>query len=119
MWPTPYTPIFSNTPAGVEQIAPLVVAASTTTSAASPLPGNTNGDGSNPDISIENTTNGWAFCNFGDSSVPAATLNNGVGVPPGSVRIVRVQPGTTSVTVILNTGATSGPVRFLRGAGIT
>lgn len=119
MWPNAYTPIFSNTTAGIEQIAPLVVAASTTTSAASQLPGNSQGDPANLDICIENPTNGWAFCNFGDSAVAAATASNGVGVPPGTVRIVRVQPTTNFVTVILASGATSGNVRFLRGAGIT
>lgn len=118
MWPTAFAPLFGNTSAGIEQTAPLVVAASTATSAASPLPGNVNGDPANPDIRIENTTNGWAFCNFGDSAVGAATLNNGVGVPPGAATIVRVKDSTNSVTVILNTAATSGNVRFLRGAGI-
>lgn len=119
MWPNAYTPLFSNTTAGIEQIAPLVVAASTTTSAAVALPGNPQGDPANLDISIENTTNGWAFCNFGDSGVAAATVSNGVGVPPGTVRIVRVQQTTGYVTVILAAAATSGNVRFLRGSGIT
>lgn len=119
MWPTPYSPLFGNNATGVEQTAPTVIAASTTVTAATPLPGNPLGDPANPDIAIENLTNGWAFCNFGDASVPNATVNNGVGVPPGSVRIVRVKDTTGYVSVILNTGATSGNVRFLRGAGIT
>lgn len=118
MWPTPFAPIFGNNATGIEQTPPLVVAASTTTSAASALPGNSQGDGANPDIRIENTTNGWAFCNFGDGAQGAATVSNGIGVPPGVSTIVRVQPTTNSVTVILAAAATSGPVRFLRGAGI-
>ena len=120
MYPAPFQPLFGFTgPGGAEQSAPVVVAASTTTSAATALPGNPQGDGGNNVICIENTTNGWAFCNFGDASVGAATLNNGVGVPPGTVRIVSVRADTTDVTVILNTGATSGNVRFLRGNGIS
>lgn len=120
MWPNAFLPLFGNTGiGGLEQSAPVVVAASTTTSSATALPGNTSGDGGNPVICIENTTNGWAFCNFGDASVGAATLSNGVGVPPGSFRIVSVRSDTTFVTVILNTAATSGNVRFLRGNGIS
>jgi hypothetical protein len=120
MWPTPFRPLFGFTgPGGAEQSAPVVVAASTTTSAATALPGNPSGDGADSAICIENTTNGWAFCNFGDANVGAATLSNGVGVPPGSFRIVTVRADTTDVTVILNTGATSGNVRFLRGNGIS
>jgi hypothetical protein len=120
MTPNQFAPLFGNTgPAGIELTAPTVVAASTTTSAAAALPGNPGGDGGNPVIRIENTTNGWAFCNFGDANVGAATLSNGVGVPPGAFAHVTVQPSTSFVTVILNTGATSGNVRFLRGNGIS
>lgn len=119
MWPCPYTPLFGNTSTGIEQAAPTVIAASTTVVAATALPGNPAGDTTNLDISIENTTNGWAFCNFGDASVPNATVNNGVGVPPGTVRIVRVAPTTGFVSVILAAAATAGAVRFLRGSGIT
>lgn len=119
MWPNAYAPLFGNTSTGIEQLAPTVVAASTSVTAATQLPGNVGGDPSNLDISIENTTNGWAFCNFGDASVPNATVNNGVGVPPGTVRIVRVAPTTGFVSVILAAAATTGPVRFLRGSGIT
>lgn len=118
MWPTAFAPLFGNLSTGIEQSAPLVVAASTSSSAVSALPGNLNGDPANPDIRIENTTNGWAFCNFGDASVGAATVSSGVGVPPGGATIIRVQPSTNSVTVILAAAATSGNVRFLRGAGI-
>ncbi len=120
MWPTPFTPLFNNGGLGaIEQAAPTVIAASTMASAATLLPGDPNGSVGHPSIAIENLTNGWAFCNFGDSGVGAATLNNGVGVPPGSVRIVGMPSSTCYVSVILNTGATSGNVRFLRGAGLT
>jgi hypothetical protein len=120
MDPRPFQPLFNNQGLGqAEQTNPLVVAATTATSTAQTLPGNPQGDGANNVIAIENVTNGWAFCNFGDSGVGAATLSNGVGVPPGAVRLVSVRPDTTSVTVILNTGATAGNVRFLRGAGIS
>lgn len=120
MWPSPFQPLFGFTgTGGAELIAPTVIAASTTVVAATLLEGNPQGDGANNAIAIENTTNGWAFCNFGDASVPNATLNNGVGVPPGSVRIVSVRADTAYVSVILNTGATAGNVRFQRGAGIS
>ncbi len=120
MWPVPFTPIFGNTGVGgVEQAPPTVIAASTAASAATLLPGNPIGDSSNMAVCIENTTNGWAFCNFGDSNVPAATLSNGVGVPPGSFRIVNVSQACSYVSVILNTGATAGNVRFVRGTGIS
>ena len=120
MQPRAFQPLWGNTGiGGIEQGAPTVVAASTTVVAATLLPGNSQGDGQNDVISIENTTNGWAFCNFGDANVPNATLNNGVGVPPGSVRIVCVRPEIAYVSVILNTGATAGNVRFLRGNGIS
>lgn len=118
MWPTPYAPLFGDTSSGIELSAPVVIAASTTVTTATALPGNPSGDPVNPDICIENTTNGWAFCNFGDANVANATVSNGVGVPPGATRVVRV--GLASyVSVILNTAATSGNVRFLRGAGLT
>ena len=120
MQPNAFAPLFGNTGVGgIELTAPTVVAASTTTSAATALPGLIGGDGGNPVIRIENLTNGWAFCNFGDANVGAATLSNGVGVPPASFAIVSVQSSTDHVTVILNTGATSGNVRFLRGNGIS
>jgi hypothetical protein len=120
MWPYPFEPLFGFTgPGGAEQSAPTVVAASTTTSAATLLPGNQGGDEANTVIRIENVTNGWAFCNFGDVNVGSATLNNGVGVPPNSFAIVSVRADTCYVTVILNTSATSGNVRFLRGNGIS
>ncbi len=119
MWPNPYAPLFGNTSTGIEQSAPVVISASTTVTPATALPGNPGGDPANLDICIENTTNGWAFCNFGDASVPNATVNNGVGVPPGTIRIVHVQPSTGYVSVILAAGATAGPVRVLRGSGIT
>lgn len=118
MYPTPFTPLFNNLGVGaIEMAAPTVINASTTASAVTALPGNPLGMVDNTVIAIENTTNGWAFCNLGDANVAAATLNNGVGVPPGAVRLVNVQPTTGYVSVILNTGATSGAVRFLRGSG--
>lgn len=118
MWPNAFQPITSSTSTGIEYVAPLTVAATTTTSAALLLPGNTSGDGSNCDIRIENQTNGWAMCNFGDGAQGAATLSNGVGVPPNTALVIRVAPTTNSVSVILFTAATPGPVRFARGSGI-
>lgn len=120
MWPRAFQTLFGFTgPGGAEQSAPTVIAATTTASAATLLPGNPGGDDANNVICIENLSNGWAFCNFGDANVGAATLNNGVGVPPGSFRIVTVRDDTSYVSVILNTSATSANVRFLRGNGIS
>lgn len=118
MWPSPFQPILSNTQTGIEYVPPLVVAASTAASAVLALPGNTSGDGSNCDIRVENQANGWAMCNFGDGAQGAATLANGVGIPPGQAQVVRVASTTNSVSVILGTGATAGSVRFTRGLGI-
>lgn len=122
MWPTTFKPLESNTTDSgtqtIETLAPTVISASTTASAATALPGNTDGDASNADICIENLTDGWAFCNFGNSNVASATVSKGVGVPSGSFRIVRVGENDGYVSVILNTGATAGSVRFLRGAGL-
>lgn len=115
MQPRAFQPLYS----GLEQTAPTVIAASTTVTAATLLPGSTQGDEQNDSICIENLTNGWAFCNFGDASVPNATLNNGIGVPPASFRIISVRRDTAYVSVILNTGATAGNVRFVRGNGIS
>ena len=120
MQPRAFQPLWGNTGiGGIEQRAPLIVAASTVVVAATMLPGSPQGDEQNDVVCIENTTNGWAFCNFGDANVPNATLNNGVGVPPGSFRIISVPVPVAYVSVILNTGATAGNVRFLRGNGIS
>jgi hypothetical protein len=120
MYPNPFTPLFGFTgPGGAEQVAPTVIAASTTASAATLLPGNPGGDDANNTIGIENLSNGWAFCNFGDANVSAATVNNGIGVPPGGFRIIGVRADTSYVSVILNTSATSANVRFVRGNGIS
>jgi hypothetical protein len=120
MWPTPFAPITTGswTPGTQELVAPVTIAASTSASAVTALPGNSSGDPAYPDIRIENQTNGWAMCNFGDASVAAATLTNGVGVPPGAALVIRVGGAVNSVSVILAAGATSGNVRFLRGSGL-
>lgn len=117
MWPTPFQPILLTTVGAQEYIAPLVVAAAVATSAVLPLPGNSQGDPGNPDIRIENQTNGWAICNFGDGNQGTATLLNGIGVPPMSAQVLRVAATTNSVSVALSTGATAGAVRFTRGSG--
>ncbi len=119
MWPNAYQPILIAGSSGIELAPPVIIAASVAASAVTPLPGNLNGDAANPDICIENTSNGWAYCNFGDANVAPASLVNGVGVPPASFRIVRVALTTSYVSVILGAGATAGAVRLFRGAGIT
>ena len=118
MWPTPFAPILLTTLGAQEFLPPTVVAASVAASAITPLPGNSGGDPGNPDIRVENLTNGWAICNFGDGNQGPATLLNGIGVPPGMEKIIRVAGTTNSVSVILGTGATAGSVRFVRGSGI-
>jgi hypothetical protein len=115
MWPSPYQPQLQNTSAGMEYLPPTVIAATASASAATLLPGNTQGDGAQPDIRIENQTAAWAMCNFGDASVAAATVSNGIGIAPNSAHVVRVAPSTAYVSVILSTG--TGNVRFLRGIG--
>lgn len=127
MWPSPFQPLTSKivngTAVNIAQVAPLNVAATTTASAVVALPGNTSGDGQNCDIRIENqgiigATGGFAMCNFGDGTQGAATLLNGIGVPPGQALVVRVDPTCNSVSVILSAGATAAVVRFTRGIGL-
>jgi hypothetical protein len=118
MWPVSFQPILLTTATTQEWVAPVTITASTSASATTALPGNSAGDPTQPDIRIENQTNGWAMCNFGDSSVAAATLTNGIGVAPATAVVIRIGPSMNSVSVILSAGATSGPVRFMRGVGL-
>lgn len=70
-------------------------------------------------IQIANTTNGFAFVNFGVfGSVVAATVANSYPVAPGAVVVVSVAAEVNAASVILAAGATAGVVVFTRGEGL-
>lgn len=73
-------------------------------------------------IQIANTTNQWAYCNFGNlnvAAVTAATVATGYPVAPGTVVVVSVASEVNGASVIL--GAAPGAataVIFTRGEGL-
>ena len=70
-------------------------------------------------IQIANTTNGWAFVNFGQVGVlAAATVAASYPVAPGGVVVVTVPGEVNGAHVILASGATTGSVIFSRGGGL-
>jgi hypothetical protein len=72
-------------------------------------------------IQIANTTNGWAYVNFGNlaiGAVTAATVATGYPVAPGAVVVVTVGGDVNGASVILASGATAGSVIFTRGEGL-
>lgn len=119
MYPNPFRPIWTTNSTGQAVASPLNVSASTV-AAPGNLPGNSQGDGANVDIRVENPTSAWAYVTFGDGSQPVATYaagtSNGIGFAPNSVEVIEVPGTTNSVSVILSTG--TGFVRFARGLGI-
>jgi aspartate 1-decarboxylase len=91
-----------------------VTIAASTSAAAGVLP-NT----STNSVQIANTTNGWAFVNFGVSgNVTAATVAAGYPVAPGAVVVVTVDDEVNGASVILAAGSTSGSVIFTCGSGL-
>jgi hypothetical protein len=70
-------------------------------------------------IQIANTTNGWAYVNFGVvGNVTAATVAAGYPVAPGAVVVVSVAEEVSAASVILASGSTAGNVIFTRGEGL-
>lgn len=98
---------------------------STTVAASTSAAASTQFSGSNTNamvqIQIANTTNGWAYVNFGNlqiSAVTAATVAAGYPVAPGAVVVVTVGGDVNGASVILAAGSTSGSVIFTRGEGL-
>lgn len=93
------------------QGANVTVTASTTTAS-----GTWSGADKNTDsLRITNPTNGVAFVRIGVGA-QTAVLGD-FGVQAGQTACMRCRPGDDTVAVILNTGATTGPVYFQRGDG--
>lgn len=68
-------------------------------------------------IQIANTSNAWAYINFGQAgAVTAATVATGYPVPPSSVVVVSVDSEVGGVSVILASG--TGNVIFTCGEGL-
>lgn len=102
-------------------LSPSVTIAATTSAVAGILPGNSTGNQSFCQIQIANTTNGWAYVNFGNSqvaAVTAATVATGYPVAPGAVVVVSVDGEINVMSVILASGSTGGSVTFTRGEGL-
>lgn len=75
----------------------------------------------NTQIQIANTTNQWAYVNFGvlRLTVTAATVANSYPVAPGAVVVVTVNPEVDAASVILGAApGTNTAVIFTRGAGV-
>jgi len=105
--------------------ASVTVAGSTSSSAATQLPGNTtNAVSSTPgeplfykQLQVSNTTSAWAYINCGPlNTVAAATVAASYPVAPGTVITMTINGLSTGVTVILGSG--SGNVIFTRGQGL-
>lgn len=72
-------------------------------------------------IQIANTTNQWAYVNFGvlRLTVTAATVAASYPVAPGAVVVVTVDPEVDAASVILGAApGTNTAVIFTRGAGV-
>jgi hypothetical protein len=105
--------------------ASVTISATTSSSSATQLPGNTtNAVSSTPgeplfykQIQVSNTSAGWAYINCGPlATVAAATVAASYPVAPGTVIVMTINGLSTGVTVILGTG--SGNVVFTRGQGL-
>lgn len=75
----------------------------------------------NTQIQIANTTNQWAYVNFGvlRLTVTAATVAASYPVAPGAVVVVTVAPEVDAASVILGAApGTATAVIFTRGAGV-
>lgn len=116
-----FAPLYlnSNPPTQGGLVASVTVAASGTAAASTRFPGGT--PNCIQQIQIANTTDKWAFVNFGNldvAAVTAATVAASYPVAPGSVVVVSVGTDVTGASVIL-TGAAGGStsVIFTRGEG--
>ena len=113
-----FNPLYKKSAAG--GIAPFgnlyasVTVAASTSAAAGILP-----TSSTNQLQIANTTNGWAYVNFGPAgNVTAATVAASYPVAPGGVVVITVDDEVNGVSVILAAGATSGSVTFTCGNGL-
>lgn len=70
-------------------------------------------------IRIENHATDWAYMNFGtlaQCNGTPATVATSMGVAPGAVEVLTIDPSATTASVILGSG--TGTVRFTVGEGV-
>jgi hypothetical protein len=107
-------------------LASLTIAATTTASAMTLLPGSAGATGSTAQenylfykqVQVANLTAGWIFLNFGQAGSSVATVAAGYPVAPGAVVVVTVNGLQTYVSVICAVGSSGGSVIFTRGQGL-
>jgi hypothetical protein len=101
-------------------LLPSVTVAGAAAHAEGALPGNQSGRGDFNQIQIANTTNQWAFVNFGrdTTEITAVTVATGYPIAPGGVVVVTVADEVAAVSVILSAapGAATSVI-FTRGTG--
>lgn len=115
-----FAPLYtkSNPPAQGGLLASVSVTASVAAAASTAFLGNPQ----SRQVQIANTTNQWAYVNFGNlvvGAVTAATVAASYPVAPGAVIVVSLDIDVNSASVILG-GAPTGSalVTFTRGEGI-
>lgn len=107
-------------------LASVTIAATTSASAMTLLPGSTGITGSTAQqnilfykqIQVANQTAGWIFINLGTLSAAVATVAAGYPIAPGSVVIVTCGGLQQYVSVICAAGSAGGNVTFTRGQGL-
>lgn len=112
-----YTPATGTGASGTLSPSTGISASTAAATTAVPFSGTTNNQICQ--IQIANTTNAFAFINFGVfGSVVAATVANSYPVAPGAVVVVSVAPEVNSASAILAAGGTAGVIVFTRGEGL-
>lgn len=108
-------------------VASVTIAATTTASAMTLMPGTTGVMGAGlpqqnvsfyKQIQIANLTAGWVFVNFGQQGTTVATVAAGYPIAPGSVVIITAGGLQTYASVICAVGSAGGSVIFTRGQGL-
>jgi hypothetical protein len=108
------SPFAPNVNASAEGFVASTTASVVATAATSALPTNTQ---NSPHLQIANQGSVWCFINVGSAAVPAATVAASYPIAPGSVVVISVNPGATSVSTIA-TAAGPSPLTFTRGEGM-
>jgi hypothetical protein len=113
------TVVGSTATAGTLLNSVTVTASEASATASAQIPSGNPND--NTQIQIANTTNQWAYVNFGvlRLTVTAATVAASYPVAPGAVVVVTVNPEVDAASVILGAApGTTTAVIFTRGAGV-
>lgn len=108
-------------------LASVTIAATTSASAMTLLPGTTGTMGAGlpqqnvtfyKQVQIANLTAGWVFINLGQSGSAVATVASGYPVAPGAVVVITAGGLQTYASVICAAGSAGGSVIFTRGQGL-